>query len=42
MIYDYNAIDVRNIDYKKNNLSKELSGFKIAFISDIQADRYTG
>ena len=41
MIYDYNSVDVRYIDYKKENLSKELSGFKIAFISDIQADRYT-
>ena len=26
---------------KRNNLPKELDGFKIAFISDIQADRYT-
>ena len=41
MIYDYNSIDVRYIDYKNETLSKELSGFKIAFISDIQADRYT-
>jgi predicted MPP superfamily phosphohydrolase len=41
MIYDYNSVDVSYIYYKKENLSKELSGFKIAFISDIQADRYT-
>ena len=41
IIYDYNNVEVRNVDYKKNNLPKELDGFKIAFISDIQADRYT-
>ncbi|MBK7631866.1 MAG: metallophosphoesterase [Ignavibacteriales bacterium] len=41
MIYDYNTVDVRIVDFKKNNLPKELVGFKIAFISDVQADRYT-
>ena len=41
MIYDYNTVDVRTVDYKKLNLPKELNGFKIAFISDVQADRYT-
>ncbi|MEO8230877.1 MAG: metallophosphoesterase [Ignavibacteriota bacterium] len=41
MIYDYNTVDVRTVDYKKQNLPKELNGFKIAFISDVQADRYT-
>ena len=41
MIYDYNSVDVRSVDYKKQNLPKELRGFKIAFISDVQADRYT-
>ena len=41
MIYDYNTVDVRTVDYKKLNLPKELKGFKIAFISDVQADRYT-
>ena len=41
IIYDYNTVEVRNVDYKKNNLPKELDGFKIAFISDVQADRYT-
>ncbi|MCK7526330.1 MAG: metallophosphoesterase [Ignavibacteriales bacterium] len=29
------------LNTKKNNLPKELDGFKIAFISDVQADRYT-
>lgn len=41
MIYDYNAVDVRHVDFIKKNLPSELSGFKIAFISDVQADRYT-
>lgn len=41
IIYDFNSVEVRNVDYKKNNLPKELDGFKIAFISDVQADRYT-
>lgn len=41
IIYDYNTVDVRTVEYKKNNLPKELNGFKIAFISDVQADRYT-
>ena len=41
IIYDYNSVEVRNVDYKKNNLPKGLDGFKIAFISDVQADRYT-
>ena len=41
IIYDYNTVEVRNVEYQKNNLPKELDGFKIAFISDVQADRYT-
>lgn len=41
VIYDYNTVDVRNVDFKKNDLPNELEGFKIAFISDVQADRYT-
>jgi predicted MPP superfamily phosphohydrolase len=41
IIYDYNTVAVRSVYYKKNNLPKELEGFKIAFISDVQADRYT-
>jgi len=41
IIYDYNSIDIRQVDYKKKNIPKELEGFKIAFISDVQADRYT-
>jgi len=41
IIYDYNTVDIRSVNYLKKNLPKELDGFKIAFISDIQADRYT-
>ncbi len=41
MIYDYNSVDLRTVDYKKQSLPKVLDGFKIAFISDVQADRYT-
>lgn len=41
IVYDYNTVDVRAVLYEKKNLPKELNGFKIAFISDVQADRYT-
>ncbi|MDP2362337.1 MAG: metallophosphoesterase [Ignavibacteria bacterium] len=41
IIYDYKTVNVRSANYLKNNLPKELFGFKIAFISDIQVDRYT-
>ena len=41
IIYDYNSIAVRYITLTKNDLPAGLSNFKIAFISDIQADRYT-
>ena len=41
IIYDYNSVDVRSVTYLKKNLPMELDRFKIAFISDVQADRYT-
>ena len=41
IVHDYNTVEIRNVDYKKHSLPKELNGFKIAFISDVQADRYT-
>jgi predicted MPP superfamily phosphohydrolase len=41
VIYDYNTVDVREINYEKNNLPPSLENFRIAFISDIQADHYT-
>ncbi len=41
VIYDYNSVDIRKVDYFRENLPEALEGFKIAAISDIQADRYT-
>src|SRR4030066_1754398 len=41
VIYDFNTVSLRLVEFKKNNLPDDLIGFKIAFISDIQADRYT-
>lgn len=41
VIYDYNTVDVREVIYETKNLSKSLEGFRIGFISDIQADHYT-
>jgi predicted MPP superfamily phosphohydrolase len=32
---------LRVVEFKKKNLPEDLRGFKIAFIADIQADRYT-
>ena len=33
VIYDYNVVDVRKINYKMNALPQSLENFKIAFIS---------
>lgn len=41
VIYDFNTVSLRVVEFKKQNLPMDLIGFKIAFISDIQADRYT-
>lgn len=41
IIYDYNAVSLRITEYKKEGLPASLNGFKIAFISDLQADHYT-
>jgi len=41
VIYDYNIVDVREINYEMDVLPQSLENFKIAFISDIQADHYT-
>lgn len=41
VIYDYNEVTVREVEFKKQNLPQSLNNFKIAFISDIQADHYT-
>ncbi len=39
--YDNFAVDIRSIEFVTNNLPEDLEGFKITFISDIQADKYT-
>jgi hypothetical protein len=41
VIYDFNTVSLRVVEFKKKNLPADLQGLKIAFISDIQADRYT-
>jgi len=41
IIYDYSSVDIRDVECGKKELPKEFEGFKIAFISDVQADRYT-
>jgi hypothetical protein len=41
IIYDYNSVSVRKIEYQKENLPRQLENFKVVFISDIQADHYT-
>ena len=41
VIYDHNFVSVRITETEIENLPEELEGFKIAFISDTQADRYT-
>lgn len=41
IIYDFNSVNVHEFVYEKENLPAQLEGFKIALVSDIQADRYT-
>jgi hypothetical protein len=41
IVYDYNTVLVREIKYEKKQLADSLKNLRIAFISDIQADRYT-
>ena len=41
IIHDYNAVSIRIVEYKKKDLPEALNNFRIAFISDVQADRYT-
>jgi len=41
VIYDYNAVSIRTVEFKKDSLPDALNNFKIAFFSDIQADHYT-
>lgn len=39
--YDYNTIEIRKVVYHKKNLNNGLKNFKLVFIADTQADRYT-
>ncbi len=41
IIYDYHAVDVKEINFTKTDLPASLNNFKLVFISDIHADRYT-
>lgn len=41
IIYDYHAVDVNYVKFTKENMPAELKDFRLVFISDIQADRYT-
>ena len=41
IIHDYNAVSIRIVEYKKKDLPEALNNFRLTFISDIQADRYT-
>ena len=41
IIYDYNKINIRETVYHKKNIPDRLNNFRIVFISDIHADRYT-
>ncbi len=41
VIYDYNTIQISNVNFVKKDLPEGLNGFKLVFISDIHADRYT-
>ena len=41
MIYDYNTINIRDTVYHKKDIPEVLNNFRIVFISDIHADRYT-
>lgn len=41
VIYDYYSVSVRVTEFKQIDLPDALNNFKIAFIADIQTDRYT-
>ena len=41
IIYDYNSVSTRITNLELKNLPEDLQNFKIAFISDTQADWYT-
>ncbi len=39
--FDYFAVSTRIVEFEKENLPARLEEFKIVFISDVQADKYT-
>ena len=41
IIYDYKNVSIRTVEYDKKDLPADLQEFKIAFVADIQADKYT-
>jgi len=41
IIYDLNSISTRIVEYKKGGLPEALDGFRLTFISDVQADQFT-
>jgi uncharacterized protein len=41
IIYDLNSVSVRITEYHHKNLPDDLKGFKITFVADLQADRFT-
>jgi hypothetical protein len=41
VIYNYNTIQIRSVNFTKRDIPKELNNFKLVFISDIHADQFT-
>ena len=41
IIYDYNTVSVRIVNYTKKSLPKDFNNFKIVLIADLQADGFT-
>ena len=41
VIYNYNTIQIRAVNFTKGNIPKKLNNFKLVFISDIHADQFT-
>ena len=41
IIHDETVISIRIVEYKKKDLPETLNNFRLTFISDVQADRYT-
>jgi len=41
IIYDYNTVSVRIVNYTKKSLPQDFNNFKIVLIADLQADEFT-